>query len=259
MSRYSPIAPITLLEQLYDKQVLGNYLLLLAEDVLDHPSRYEDLVLKLRGHDQGLDEEDQTFIIMDNCVCERGEAMHANDVIEAACVVEANCIQTPDAMGGFEATVVLVEDQSEVLENSGFPLMKVPQGATYRELQDCIDWLNDYFPVDPGQASYWGIPRWIANELGSRIRTVNTIRRIVPNAFMHLLGMSKNYQDDMTCSSMPRVIGMDSANPLVNGQWGRDIATRPWIHMDRNDYWDHKELTQETILNVEHMHNVVGA
>ena len=258
MARYSPIAPIQLLEEMYDRNILGNYLLLLAHDVLVNAERYENLIIKVREQDEFLeDDDDKSFIIMDNSVVELGKALGAEDVIEAACVVEASCIMTPDAMGSYEGTVVLLEDQAEELQNSGFPLMRVPQGNSYEQVAECINWIHDYLPVGNGEVEYWGIPRWIANRLDSRVPVASYINMTIPNARIHLLGMSEKYVDDRVCAGMKGVMGIDSANPVVMGMNGVDMLINPWMHIERRDYWDQTELTPEAILNIENMHNVL--
>lgn len=255
MARYSPIAPIALLEEMQEKKILGNYILLLAHDVLKEPIRYENLILNMRDFDN---EEDDSFVIMDNSVVELGQAMYAEDVVEAACVVEANCIMTPDSLGGFDATVALIEDQAATLETCNFPLMRVPQGATYEELEQCVAWIHDYLPAEDNKPEYWGIPRWITNELKSRAEVICYISSTIPRAQIHLLGMSNSYLDDTMCAVHPQVMGIDSANPVVMGQDGMDMIHQPWIHMTRGNYWDDIELARTAILNVEHMHNAVS-
>ena len=255
MSRYSPIAPITLLEQLYQRELLDNYLLLLAHDVLAEPVRYEQLALNIRM----LDED--PFIIMDNSLIELGAAMDIDDVIEAASVVEADCILTPDALGGFEDTKRLVLAQKERLTTCQFPLMRVPQGTDVAELVQCVDWLRRELPTEDGTPEYWGIPRWIANALGSRIPIMQyaiLTASYETSVQIHLLGMLQRYEDDMRCARFPDVMGIDSANPLVMGQKGLDIHQFPWEHMDRGDYWDHMELSPITNLNVEFIHNALN-
>lgn len=252
MSRYSPIAPITLLEEMYGGNILGDYLLLLSHDVLEEPIRYENLILQMRD-----DGPEEPFIIMDNSVVELGAAMSANDVIEAASVVEASCIMTPDAMGSYEGTVALLEDQAEELQASGFPLMRVPQGNTYEELAECIDWVRDYLPAAEGEPEYWGVPRWIANRLGSRLSVIPFIKLGHPEARIHLLGMSHKFVDDIVTAGLDQVMGIDSANPLVMGQAGKNIDHHVWVHMPRDNYWDDTELTKETVSNIHRMRSLL--
>ena len=239
MARYSPVAPIQLLEEMFERKVLGDYLLLLAHDVLKEPHRYENLMLKIPD----------AFIIMDNSVVELGEALPAYDVIEAACVVEASCIMTPDSLGGMNETIALVEDQAEELQEAGFPLMKVPQGDGFNELAECVTWLEDYLPSDG--VSYWGVPRWIANKMYSRSDIIEFIKRNVSKPKIHLLGMSDHWHDDTDCARRDKVMGIDSANPVVVGQRVRTQFMRTKEHVDRGDYWTHTKLTPEAVANIE--------
>jgi len=236
---------------------IGNYLLLLAHDVLKYPMEYEDLVREVRHYYRG---DEDTFIIMDNSIIELGNAMHANDVIEAACVVEASCIMTPDALGGFEATKELVREQAPLLHDCNFPLMRVPQGANYTELVECVNWLIDVFPTPALSPMYWGIPRWIANELGSRAPLVNYIGNIQSDShvYIHLLGMSNNYGDDIKCALMPYVMGIDSANPPNMGTYWLDISKpKNRGHLKRGDYWEQTKLPRMSMSNIRFMHNAV--
>lgn len=251
--KYSPIAPLTLLEQMHDKEILGNYLLLLAHEVLEFPRGYIDLVDSLENTG-----ENPRFIIMDNGVVELGKALPVLKVIDAANLVEADCIITPDSLGAFRATQKLVIEQSAELRNSGFPLMKVPQGDNLPELIQCADWLRDYLQAPNGDPDYWGIPRWIANELGSRVPMTHYLGMRTPNVQIHLLGMSKHLNDDLYCTTMPGVTGIDSANPLVLGLCGGSMSSPIYGHMERGNYWQCRELHSLARDNVEWMHANVG-
>ena len=247
-ARYSPIAPLPLLEQLHDRQLLGSYLLLLAHDVLEHPRGYIDLVDSIVDEDR--------FIIMDNGVIERGNALTAIEVIEAANLVDASCIMTPDVVGNFVATQKLVIEQASALRNSGFPLMKVPQGQTLPELIQCADWLRDYLETPNSDPDYWGVPRWITNELGTRASMVHYIGMRAEKPKIHLLGMSENLDDDLFCARMENTMGIDSANPLVMSYTG--IVLPDYKHVKRGCYWDLIELWPQAIDNVKWMHGSVS-
>ena len=250
MPKYSPIAPLPILWELRHRDILGSYLLLLAHDVLANPREYIDLVDSL---------EDPKFIIMDNGVIEQGKALSAIDVIEAGNLVEANCIITPDILGDFPGTQKLVMRQSAELRNSGFDLMRVPQGKNFDELVQCVEWLNTYLPPHSPDFSLWGIPRWVANQMGTRKRLINYIDSINGAAQMHLLGMSNNLKDDSKCTMMQNVIGIDSANPIVIGLAGLNMRQGKWEHMARGNYWNCKKLHSDAAENVEFMHNALSS
>lgn len=256
-ARYSPIAPIALLEVMLElersavRQVLGNYLLLLAHDVLAYPERYENLIIRVRRYYESYGD---TFIIMDNSVVELGHAMNMEDVIEAACVVEADCIMTPDILGDSHGTQALVEIQKELLLECNFPLMRVPQGKSHAELVECVDWLHYHLPTD-NMTEFWGVPRWVSNELGSRIPIVQYINMLSEGAYIHLLGGSNNYLDDCRSATLPHVMGIDSANPLVMAYNGHSIAEKGWEHVDRGNYWDTKKLIPLVAENMDTIRN----
>ena len=259
-ARYSPIAPIHLLGQLFDREVatgepvLGNYLLLLAHDVLAHPIQYENLMIELRER-----YDDEVFLIMDNSVVELGHPMPTEDVVEAACVVEASCIMTPDVLGNFSATQKLVEATKRELLDCGFPLMRVPQGKNLDEIELCITWLDTTLPPRFAGENYWGIPRWVTNEFGSRLHVIRYLHRAFSDPQIHLLGMSINHADDMVCAHIDKVMGIDSANPLVLGSLGMRMgSTEPYAHWDRGEYWNLEALNETMISNVEYMHTHVG-
>ncbi len=250
MSKYSPIGPLPLLQQLHEHNLLGNYLLLLAHEVLKDPRGYIDLIDEIENTD-----ENPRFVVMDNGVIELDEALSVLEVVEAACYVGANCIIMPDVLGDFPATQKKVMEQISALRNCGFPIMKVPQGSNVGELVQCTDWLRDYLKPPNGDPDYWGIPRWVANNMGSRIPIVQYINACNPKPRIHLLGMSNDLKDDLRCLTMPSVVGIDSANPIVNGQAGRSITGIAYKHMDRGDLWEQTELTASTLYNVEFMQN----
>ncbi len=249
-ARYSPIAPLMLLEQLHDRNLLGSYLLLLAHDVLEHPRGYIDLIDSIDFIDR--------FIIMDNGVIELGKALSVIEVIEAADLVDANCIIVPDALGDFLGTRKLVIEQNAALRNSGLPLMKIPQGSTLAELIECADWMRDYLPVPEGDPDYWGVPRWITNELGTRASMVHYIGMRAPDPKIHLLGMSRKLDDDLYCTTMRGVMGIDSANPLVLGYTGSSMLPKFYRHIKRGNFWQITELRDRVTENVEWMHEHVG-
>lgn len=253
MTRYSPVSPIALLWDMQKKDILGGYLLLLAHDVLDNRSAYRRLVKNVRKKNS------DTFIIMDNSLIELGEAMNFKTVVEAADVVNADCIITPDALGGFEATQELILGQLDDITNCGYPLMCVPQGRDSAELVKCVDWLRTIFPTTEGQ-EYWGIPRWITNKIGSRIPICQYISMSAKEGVdvgIHLLGMSESYEEDMRTASFEDVMGMDSANPIALGFAGIDMCQRHRPHIPREDLFMETEMHPTAILNVEFMHNAI--
>ena len=233
--RYSPVGPIQILECLQAEGVLGNYLLLVAHDVLADDMGYSLLLDNM--HDPGDADE---FIIMDNGVIELGEAMPFGDVLNAAEIALPDCIVMPDILGEFAATRNLVEASMHMIVASPVPLMMVPQGQDLSGVVRCIDWLAEEIqPLWPDK-NYWGIPRWIANKCRTRAPVIDYINRLGmdPAPKIHLLGMFDDWEDDLLCSIMLNVIGIDSANPIVRGLRGQQMATLPPVHVPRGNYWE---------------------
>lgn len=249
--RYSPIGPLPVLRQLQELGLLGNYLLLLAHEVLKEPRGYIDLVDAIISTP-----EDPRFIIMDNGVIERGAPVNVGDLLEAANLVEADCVVTPDVIGDASATKKLIMDQGHIVSRA-FPLMRIPQGTCHADVFACIDWLNDRLPSNGG-LSYWGVPRWFTNALTSRSPAIDHINEVCPKAQIHLLGMSTNLQDDQRCLLRPNIIGIDSANPIVMGLMNMKMHQGLWTHMDRGNYWDCKQIHSAVVANVEFMHNALS-
>lgn len=254
-ARYSPVGPIAVLEDLHGKDSLGNYLLLLAHDVLAHKKRYKRLIKKVRKRRLN------TFIIMDNSLIELGEAMPYSEVTHAAEIVDASVVMTPDVLGNHDATKELIQSMRLDILESGRPPMMVPQGGSLKELMECVDYLRDQLPIEDDVPEYWGIPRWIANELNSRSPIIQYIRLSTKDGVgckIHLLGMSKNHRDDMRCARIDDVIGIDSANPLTLGFMDIEMNRNVANHVPRGDLWDQTEANQIVEHNIWYIRNAIN-
>ncbi len=252
--RYSPIAPLPILEQLQGQGILGNYLLLLAHEVLKDPHGYIALVENLTPLD--LSEDPERFVILDNGVIERGTPVSVGELLEAANIIEADCVAAPDVIGDMAATKRLIMDQGHLISRD-FPIMRIPQGECVSDLFSCVDWLNTYLPTQGNDPMYWGIPRWIANTLSTRVPVIDYINTVCPKPRIHLLGMSQHLRDDQRSLLQSNVMGVDSANPIVMGLKGVRMHLGDWTHLDRDDYWDRAVLHAISAANVEFMHNAV--
>ena len=248
-SKYSPVGPIQLLEELHYKHgLLPGYQLFLAQDVLEHRGRFERLAFDMR------EDCDETFFIMDNGVIELGAPVPIEDLLEAAGIIEADCVVSPDVIGDFQETKKLAMTHGDTIRED-YRLMMVPQGDDLVELCKCSDWLAERFPTD--ETPYlWGIPRWVANELGTRISLITYIQQYYPHSNIHLLGMSNNTVDDISAARNACVMGIDSANPLTLGMLGEHMGVE--MHLPRGDLWERELLDIQMISNVRWMHNVLA-
>lgn len=254
MPQYSPIAPVHILQQLHDRNKLGNYLLLLAHDVLEYPLQYSNLLFDVRS----AHEADSTFIILDNGVIERGAPLRVDDLLEAASLVDPSCVVAPDVVGDFPATQKLIMTEGHLIARD-YPIMFIPQGKTIDEIQNCIDWIAASFHGETLRQGFWGVPRWVTNKLGSRRKIIQYLTDSFSPCRIHLLGMSKNLRDDFTCLHSPYVMGIDSANPLVLGR--AEIQMDHFMqyeHLEREDYWKCSRLIGDMEFNVEWMHEALS-
>ncbi len=244
---YAPVAGIDVLQQLQDHEYLGNYLLLLAHDVLDHPDEYKDLLGDVRAAHQG-----KAFIILDNSSVELGASLPVSHLAVAGRIVEASCIVLPDIMGDAEDTVRATMAGAQSMKhynNTGIPYMVVPQGKSVPQIYWCIMQLSMIQGV-----GFWGIPRAIANTIGSRDTLCKILAydlRSPKGANIHMLGMSHNIMDDVWCTTYPNVMGIDSANPIVMGLKGVSVAEK-YEHMARpEDYLKLNKIPDKSIENIK--------
>ncbi|KKL81539.1 hypothetical protein LCGC14_1993760 [marine sediment metagenome] len=252
--RYSPVGPIKILEQLQDADALGNYLLLVAHDVLA-----DDIGYSLLLDDMHNPNDADEFIIMDNGVIELGKARPFIDVVGAAEVALPDCVVMPDVLGDYAATRTLMESQSKVIVDCPFPLMKVPQGSDLSQIVACIDWLHEEIhPMWPLK-NYWGIPRWIANKFETRAPVIDYINRLgaEPVPQIHLLGMSDYWGDDLLCAILHNVMGIDSANPIVRGLLDLPMQPASQLHLPRGDYWEQTKINGTVLENIAYVREAI--
>jgi len=269
MGKYSPIGPLPILQELQRINLLGNYLLLLGHDVRAHSAGYIEL---LRGCVN-------PFVILDNSAVELGEPMMeelVNIFYQIGADKFRSAIVLPDVMGNRAKTLESVETMLRSIDGytaCSLPWMGIPQGETIAEVIQCAEGIRRMLGKNP---SYWGVPRWIANNLGTRkdIAKLLSGRDFNDNAYepnVHLLGMSSNLDDDITCAKLSGVMGIDSANPIVLGLHVRDIMTQ-YEHMPRLevedhgspygeevifDYWQTKHITPQVIANIIKLRSVI--
>ncbi len=254
MTKYSPVAPVGILEQLHEEAQLDDYLLLLAHDVLEEPRRYTDLLAYWR-----MVHGEEATVIMDNGTIEKGSPVLLTELLEAASLAEADVVVGPDIVGDFGETKKLMMEQGDTIRES-YKMMLIPQGETIEEVCECIRWMDERFLV-PGE-QWWGIPRWFANEFGSRqtaINYINNYARGMGTIKIHLLGMSNNIKDDLRCCKTLSVVGIDSANPLVLGYLHESMEDPDRDqHPERGNFWESDNLHPMITDNVKWMHNAVS-
>jgi len=224
-AEFAPILPISLLRRIQRIDMLGQYNLVLAHDVLSKGTDYKEVFDKhYKQHSDGA-----TTTILDNSVIELGESLDYSDLAHAADVVHATYVILPDVLWDRRATVRASQIAAHEFEKAhvGFKFMGVPQGTTLEEYVDCANTLIDQCGV-----SALAVPKRVRKVLRTRQQLVSSLISLgVP---IHLLGMTDDLTDDLYSASLPRVTGMDSAVPVWLGIQDRLLRVPPSSHLDHN-------------------------
>lgn len=231
MALFAPVVPLGLAKWLKEKKALGNYHLLLAHDVIEHPKEYAEVY-----GDIGRDRD--SCIIMDNSLIELGYAIDTSMLIDACHIVGARYAVMPDKLKEADQTYDMSEKGFKELFKKA-PEIKpvfVVQGAN---IMQCLELSVRFLKLaDIHGINYMlSVPRVLGDTLGSRKELIASIwKQGVP---MHLLGFSNNLLDDVACSRMPGVVGIDSASPIRVALQRKSPLTLDWP-IDpgpRGDYW----------------------
>lgn len=252
---YSPIAPISVLEELAAFKLLPNYLLILAHEVVEEPLRWGKLLEKFHG-----------TIILDNSLIELGAPCDPEMLLEAARVTFPSFMVLPDKLldkdGTLAGTLEAAQTwaQKAPLE-TGF--MVVPQGKDINELLDCaVAYTNAKF----NRHIMFGVPRIITNKIpnATRSRVCGML-----GAFgkpIHLLGMSENFIDDIRCfRACKQVVGIDSATPVRAG-WEESYYSYEHVNghgianmKDRNEFFRECRTANSFIrANIQFVNGAIG-
>jgi len=246
---YAPTAPTHILRQLKEKGWLGRYHLLLAHDVIDHAEEYEDI----------FDVQSQYEIILDNGAYELGEPMPAADLHDAAMIVGAKYIALPDKLKDTRATMTLAEEGSRAFlaidKHPPYGMLAIPQGNNLDEFTTCVRALAGLFNVKA-----WGIPRVVGDAIGTRESAIRWVNAYTGNQPIHLLGFTNDFRDDIVCCRIPRVVGIDSTEPIRLGLEGKELnLTKPIAPGPRGSFWtDEVEVNNQVIKNIQIMDRLLN-
>ena len=226
MTRYfAPVAPPRMLMALKENNCLGSYHLLLAHDVVAQPKAYKKV----------FDDLPKATIIMDNSLIELGKPADIETMLTAIETVTSNYVVMPDYLGQSLLTVEACKSFATMINKiNPHSLMAVPQGTNIEEVLYCAEQLAKIEGVKA-----WGIPRHLTESLGTREIITRSLTRHYPKMPIHQLGFSDSIQDDIECTRMPNVMGIDSAMPIWLGLDNRDLKSYMNHHPSRpKDYWE---------------------
>ncbi len=232
---FSPIVPPQAYPDLRDRGHLGLYNLILAQEVIQFPSTFEDVFQKQ------FDSVART-LILDNGVVETGTALEPKVLLEAAKICRASVVVLPDVIQDPEASWEVTEYASEWFkrEDPGLELMVVPQGKTLGEVGLYIKRAYEELHFH-----WFGIPRWMTKAFGTRSEIIKHALRY--NRKVHMLGFSDNLLDDIACARTLDVRGIDSAYPIALGYQTLPIMIgRRNMTAQRDKGWDQHTLLYDS-------------
>lgn len=231
MSKFAPVVP-TIVADYYDSAgMLGDYHLLLAHDVVAHPTDYHRLFSDV-----------SRFVIMDNSVIELGHPVDLTFMRTAIGITHANVFALPDELldkdGTIAATMKALDEWGSLITKET-SAMAVPQGANWAEWLECLEAFAKVEDI-----AWIGIPRNVVNKLDvSRVDAVAAVRQVAPDMQIHLLGFSNDMQDDIAAAKLEGVAGIDSAVPSRMGMRdGIPINADNYVHSPRGDWWDNPNM-----------------
>lgn len=249
MSHFAPVAPIQVLEAMYEEspRTFGEYHLLLAHHTVAEEQRFRELFRRV-----AVDAEIGPLVIMDNSVVETGGYVDFDLMVRATSIVADYGITTipvlPDVMGDGQATRRAVEEAyfAWSLEMPGDGFMAVCQG---KDWEDYTESVAAFVNPDYDKIVMLGIPRVLVGTLGTRHDAIlHAGVHVREGQKLHMLGYSDDMRDDLQYSRLPMVHGIDSAVPLrYNGffTFGVDPGKRP------EDWFETAEFTRLMHTNLE--------
>lgn len=262
--KFAPVCPIHIYKALHDatyrkgetQDIIGDYFLLLAHDVIANQAAYHEFFTMLRA------ERDIT-IIMDNSVIELGSSCNASVLVQACEIVNADVLVIPDVLEDGIATVSAAdkflgdwEEYAKPVFGDDLPaLMFVPQGSHQTQWEHCVKMAAEEFA---SKIKWVGIPRNLTDRIyHSRTFAVDIVKRYLPDVKIHMLGFSDHTTDDLaTCHAyMDDIEGIDSAVPL------RILEPLNFPIQDagkRGDWWETAEISDQMIANLIDIRHRVG-
>jgi hypothetical protein len=253
-AQYAPVGPLAVYEELERHGALGDYHLLVADEVLRNPKGWH------RFYDGLWRQGRSPYVIVDNGLVEIGRPLSLSDLLTAARIVSADCLVLPDMQRDTQASFEMTVDAYREVKRRGvsggikaYDTMCVAQGVTEREVHSVAMrlWVATNAPAI-------AVPRVVGEDLGGRSNITRAILGDLPTTTrVHLLGASRDLVDDIETLQFKGMMGIDTAMPI----WLNWIALQspehcfdPRIYKATrpHDYWSWKgdKVTQCSIRNV---------
>lgn len=254
MGKFAPVCPAHVYKQMVetgDPNVIGDYFLLLAHDVLANKEDYAELFAN--GGPLS-----KSTVILDNSVVELGDALTAELLFTAAEIVEADVLAIPDVL---EDGVKTVERAKQFIKDwykidganeVDIQFMFIPQGKDLLDWEKCLaEAVKADIPRD-----WIGIPRnTVPRIVKTRRDLIALARKYSQTSQVHLLGFSEDQADDVFCAKLTYVRGIDTA---VIFRIKELLKNPPQDPGPRGDWWENAELTDQNIRNILELRFQIG-
>ena len=247
MAEFYPVAPVHILQELAESRLIQNGVLLEAHKVVEKPEEHTKFVKTFQGR----------VVILDNGAGILGKPADLNMVRVATEIIHSAgykhiVVVLPDVYESSEETVDSIESSiekwyAEITVPYAAEFMLVPQGKNERDFLMCAERLL-YGRTINRCVRWWGVPRNVTNNMGSRVRAIKLLRTLRSNWTLHMLGFSDNIADDILCAQYKHVNSIDSSVPFRAARQGK-LLTLYEEREHAEDWWDMK-WTPEITTNI---------
>jgi hypothetical protein len=238
MTVFAPIIPVGVESAIRSYGFVPNNVTLSPSVILQNQDMYKKLYSRNRP----------AQIFINSGMSEFDRNMGWNAVAEAARFVRATHIFLPDVLHDRDGTLGQATVAMVMLgKQPGFEVIGVPQGNSYEEYIDCANEL-----VDMG-VNALAVAKSIQDI--SRLRATFVLGMSGLGVPVHILGVSRDLDEDLYCCRLPRVKTISSALPIWLGQQGKTLGN-PWVKNTEmygsrpKDYFLSSEVKTEVLANL---------
>ena len=162
------------------------------------------------------------FTVCDNSAFELGKPMEHPDIIDAARVVKAQEIVSPDSFRNGTKTIDATENFISYLHQTNkkkeFKVMGVIQGNNAPDWANCLKYMNDHPEVDTIGVCYVSCHIFDQDATNARLAAIRYLVNMGKvTKPIHLLGMGGNPIELKLHGNVPNLRSCDTSLPIVQG------------------------------------------
>ena len=240
--QFIPTMPSRVYDDLIICSSYSDIIFLQTHDVLKNPKHARQLGSRSLAGNIGK-------IILDNSICELGEAQTAEQIHEAAEISRPMWVIPPDVMRQLDKSVTLWEAFTPPPNSLILPVI---QGENETQIEMCIQW----WKVHPLNCSdLWGVPKHFGAQ---RVEVIEKVLERVPEARIHMLGITTPHRDREVFRKYGGVAihSIDSSKPCAMKE---SIDARlqknkyDTLPETTEEFWDQGAISYQMIANISFM------